>query len=68
MNKPTQQTEPTHRWIRPIMLAGLVCILIGVVILSFAQNHTVLTDVGNLIGYLGLALFLLTFLVRISIE
>lgn len=65
-NKPTQRTESTPQWIGYIMFAGLVCILIGIVALSLAHDRPALTDVANIIGYLGLALVLISTFIHIS--
>ncbi len=68
VNEPTQQTESTSRWVRYIMLAGLAFLLSGIVAFSLAQDSPGLTDAAKALGYLGLALFLISFLIHVSLD
>jgi len=68
VNEPTQQTESISHWVRYIMLAGLAFMLSGIVAFSLAQDPPGLTDAAKAFGYLGLALFLISFFIHVSLD
>ncbi len=50
------------------MLAGLAFMLSGIVAFSLAQDPPGLTDAAKAFGYLGLALFLISFFIHVSLD
>lgn len=62
------QQQKTLQWPAYLIFSGLVCILLGIVGLVVTQKYSSMVQISNAIGYLGLVLVLVGFLIHISLD
>ncbi|MFD1564403.1 DUF3899 domain-containing protein [Haloarchaeobius amylolyticus] len=63
-----KRSESNHRWLVYTMFCGILFIAISIILQIIEYPYSISTSTSNGIGYIGVFLFLSSFLVQITLE
>ncbi|MFA9417913.1 hypothetical protein [Natrinema sp. HArc-T2] len=63
-----KHSESNHRWLVYTMFCGILLITISIVLQIVGYPYSISTSTSNGIGYIGIFLFLISFLIQITLE